>query len=487
MRVATSEILKAIRRVRLQLISFITGFALLAYELAAARILAPSIGSSTYVWTGVIGVIIAALSLGFFAGGILADRRNKAGDVAWLLLLAAGMVALTLLSYETVLREIVQTTVDSRIQSVVAAFILFAPASFFIGTTGPYLAKLNVHKLTSTGQSIAALDMFNALGGICGTFVTGFILFGYIGSHQAIGLVSVLLVVASWLVAPRLRSLSRSLASAVVVLMALTPAAYASGVTVIDTASSHYRVVTGLYDDRPVVGLMTGPGGVQSAVYQNGTSDPVFWYAQQMTRLAIERQPRSVLVLGGGAFTMPQYLSDQLPDAQIDVVEIDPELASISKQYFQYKQPSNVHATFTDARTFVNQSTKTYDVILVDVYGDATIPFSLMTKEYGKAVAARLNPDGLLVANIIGSMRGTCSQVMAALNGVYSQDLPYTHYAARPGSRPDQRANYVVVYSRQPMRPKGFEPLTGLNNTIYSDNFAPAERLYYDCEQSSRR
>lgn len=475
------------RSQRLVLISFATGFSLLTYELAAARVLAPSIGGSTYVWTGVIGVIIAALSLGFYSGGKLADRRNQATDVAWLLILAGAMVALTLISYEGVLRSIVQSTVDSRVQSVLAALVLFAPASFFIGVTGPYLAKLNVRKLASTGQAVAALDMFNALGGICGTFITGFILFGYIGSHQTIGLVSLLLVGVSWLIAPRLYIVWRLIISLLIVLVVLTPMERAPGVVTLDTASAHYRIVTGSYDNQPIIGLLTGPGGMQSAVNQNGLSDPVFWYTQQMTELAIERNPGSILVLGGGAFTMPQYLSEQLPHAHIDVVEIDPKLEEISTKFFHYKSPGSVNAIFTDARTFVNQSTKTYDMILVDVYGDAIIPFSLMTREYGKAVAARLKPNGLLIANIIGSLKGECSHVMNALASAYRQELPYAYYAARPGAEASDRANYVTVFSRQSESLRGYAELPATNQLPYSDNFAPAERLYYDCEQSARR
>ena len=43
-------------------VAFASGFVLMAYELAASRILAPTIGTSIYVWTSVIGVMIAALA-----------------------------------------------------------------------------------------------------------------------------------------------------------------------------------------------------------------------------------------------------------------------------------------------------------------------------------------------------------------------------------------------------------------------------------------
>lgn len=476
-----------IRRHRLEFISFITGFGLLAYELAAARILAPSIGGSTYVWTGVIGVIIAALSLGFFVGGKVADRRNRATDLVWLLLLASAMATLTLISYDGILQSVVDSVEDNRMQAVIAALILFAPTSFFIGMTSPYLAKLNVQSLKSTGQSIASLDMFNAIGGISGTFITGFVLFGYIGAREAIGLVALLLIAISWLIAPRLNTMKRLVMSAIIFITVLTPASTIDGVVSIDTASANYKVVSGTMNGRFVTGLITGPGAVQSAVYQNGLSDPVFWYTNEMSRLAELRQPESILLLGGGAFTLPQHLSEVLPDTQIDVVEIDPKLQGISEQYFNYKSPSNVTEIFTDARTYINQTDKRYDLILVDVYGDASIPFSLITKEYGQALAKRLNPGGVVIANIIAGFKGDCREVFAAVDAAYRTKLPYAQYS-NESRRQEHRANHVVVYSPKELAPiTGMRPLPTFGAAAYSDNYSPAERLYYQCQQDAKR
>ena len=472
---------------KFELISFTTGFALLTYELAAARILAPSIGSSTYVWTGVIGVIIAALSGGFLIGGQIADRRHKQIDVAWLLLLAGCFATLTLVVYGNVLDWTVETFQDNRIQAVVAALVLFAPTSFFIGTTSPYLTKLKVTSLQSTGQAVASLDTFNAVGGIVGTFMTGFILFGFIGSREAIGLVAILLIAVSWGLVPRIHTLKRGIVSALLTIIVCIPAPIEQGVTNIDTASAHYKIVDGFYGGlQPVTGLLTGPGGTQSAVYQDGSDELVFWYTQQMADLAIAKQPSSVLVLGGGAFTLPQYLSKQLPDATIDVVEIDPELINISTDYFNYEHPSNVREIVADARTYVNNAATDYDVILVDVYGDASIPFSLMTQEYGRAIANLLKPDGLLAANIIGGMRGgACQDVLQALDAAYRTSLPYGWYKNELG-QPEERANYIVAYSRNlTAKPIGYVDLPQGSQAAYTDNYAPAERLYYNCQQSA--
>lgn len=470
---------------KFELISFVTGFALLTYELAAARILAPSIGSSTYVWTGVIGVIIAALSAGFLVGGYIADRRHKPIDVAWLLLFAGCFAVITLVSYAGILDWTVEAFRDSRVQAVAAALILFAPTSFFIGTTSPYLAKLKVTSLQSTGKAVASLDTFNAVGGILGTFTTGFILFGFIGSREAIGLVAVLLIAVSWGLVPRIHTIKRAVVSVLLIITICIPAPIETGVANIDTASAHYKVITGFYDARPVRGLVTGPGGTQSATYQDGSEELVFWYTQQMADLTVAQKPKSVLLLGGGAFTLPQHLSERLPDTTIDVVEIDPGLATISVDHFGYEQPGNVHEIFTDARTYVNQATKQYDVILVDVYGDASIPFSLMTKEYGQAVGKLLKQDGILVANIIGGMTGgPCGDVLHALDAAYRTELPHAWYQNESGS-PQERVNYIVVYSHNNYSPANYKALKRPSQSAYSDNYAPAERLYYDCQQSA--
>jgi len=466
-----------IRFGRLELIAFIAGFALMVFELAGARILAPGIGNSTYVWTSVIGVIIAALSLGYWIGGRVADSRGYMIDVARLTLLSSLMVTFTLLQYEGLIGWVAESFDDPRWQGVVASLLLFAPTSFVLGMISPYLAKLNVRSLHTTGRSIASLSALNSIGGIIGTFMAGFVLFGYIGSRETLVIIVVLLVAVSWLVAPRINWRARAIIGAAIVITVLVPVPKTHAVS-IDTPSARYTI----YDTATMRLLTTGPYAAQSGVSLKQPDQLTFWYTQQLAQVVKQAQRRqNILILGGGAFTLPRYLADKYPDSKIDVVEIDPELATIARQYFHYDDPTNVNLIFEDARTYVNKTHKQYDIVMVDVYGDAHVPFTLLTNEYGQQIARITAPGGIVAANMIAGLEGKCGTLLRALDAPYRSQFPVAMYRIE---KPElSRSNMVVTYSRQSFAWAGASPLDLPKTAPYTDDFAPAERLQHDCRR----
>lgn len=471
---------------RLEVIAFVSGFALLCFELVAARLLAPSIGSSTYVWTSVIGIIIAALAFGYWYGGIVADRRNHRPDIAYLLLASALAVLLAQIMYGGVLEQVSSWDIDPRLQGVFATLLLFAPASFVLGMISPYLAKLNVTSLGVSGRRVASLGALNSIGGIVGTFLTGFVLLSLVGSHQLLTMLVVLLVTTSWLEAPGIRRKQRLVLSIICVGISLLPVAQVSGVRDIDTPSAHYQVIQGAYNGLPITGLTTGPNGIQSAVYDHDPTSLVFWYTREMAQQTVALDPERVLMLGGGTFTIPTYLAQRLPEAQIDVVEIDPELLDIANDYFQYEQADNVQHYFEDARTYVNRSTERYDTILIDVYGDGSIPFAFTTEEFGQEIAEILNDDGRVIINVIGGLAGgECEEVTRAVDAAYRSHLSQGYYTLEPGGSP-LRDNIIATYARQPLSDRGLTPMPFDVQTPLTDNRAPTEQLYHDCRMSTR-
>lgn len=466
-----------IRVGNLEVIAFVSGFVLMVFELAGARILAPSIGSSTYVWTSVIGVIIMALSIGYWLGGKLADKRGHAVDLAWLSLLTGLTMAITVLMYEDVTIWVIEASNDPRIQGVLASLFLFAPTSVLLGMKSPYLAKLKVRSLTTTGQSVASLSALNSIGGIVGTFTAGFILFGLIGSRETFLIIIMATIAISWLVVPRWRWKLRAFMSVGILLTVLLPIQQAAALQ-IDTPSARYTI-----EDRGDTRyLATGPRAAQSGISLPHPDKLVFWYTQQLAQL-VEQAPHKdrILILGGGAFTLPQHLAQKYPDSTIDTVEIDPELAVIARKYFHYSDPSNVNLIFEDARIYVNQTDKQYDIVLVDVYGDSQVPFTLLSAEYGERIARITAPGGVVGVNAIAGHEGDCKVLLDAIDAPYRSHFAYAGYVTQNPQK--DRSNMVIAYSREPREWQGLNHFVAGPSPGYTDNFAPAERLQHDCRQ----
>ncbi|MDO4660644.1 MAG: fused MFS/spermidine synthase [Candidatus Saccharibacteria bacterium] len=465
-------------------IAFVAGFCVMVFELVAARVMSPVVGASTYVWASIIGVIIAAMSLGYWLGGVLADTRSRDGDVAWLLLGAALLMLTMLCQYHDILRWVAQLPIDVRLQATVAASLLFAPTSLVLGAVSPYLVERQTDTLARTGRSVASLSAVNSIGGIVGTFAAGFFLFDWLGIHDVLVVLISLLVLASWLMVPGQRWQWRVVVSVLCVGLALgyrvAPVVRAQAAQTIDTAAAHYTLQQWRQQDGAIIrGIASGPAGVQSGVSVLRPNDLVFWYTQQMAR-AVERVPHKqrILVLGGGTFTLPRYLAQRYPDSRIDVVEIDPGLLPVAQQYFFYNNPRNVRPIFQDARVFLERTTERYDVVLVDVYNDGDVPASLVTEEYAAALRRHLQPHTQVVVNMIASRQPACLPLFA------TQDAPYTRLLG-PGRfyyrQPDgSYSNIVAIYGHE--QPQTGQSAPFARQAPYRDNYAPLERLRQQCE-----
>ncbi len=473
---------------RLELTAFIIGFCLLSYELVAARLLAPYIGSSIYVWTSVIGVIILALSFGYAFGGWLADKRVKTTDVALLLLLAAGGVGATMVTYSAVLGIVITVIEDPRLQGLAASLVLFAPTSFVLGSISPYLARLKLKSITTTGRVIASLSAINSLGGISGTLITGFILLGYIGSNQILLLLMALLIIFSWIVMPRGYLKERaviSLALAGSGFFALASPLQSGVIADINTASANYRVQEVGSAQAPFRVLVSGPGAWQSGSLKNGSNELVFWYTQKIADV-VQQAPKhdSILILGGGAFSLPRYFSEKYPEAQITVVEIDPELAVVAEEYFYYKPAQNITTISEDARAFLQKNNKTYDIIVVDAFSDTNVPFTLVTKEYAAALKQATHSSSQVVVNLIVSTKGACGELFAGINASYKESFGHAAYFPHYKDNLTQRQNVVAVYARQPLASldQSIAPIFLPDSQGFSDNFSPNDRLHFACK-----
>ncbi|MBP7828585.1 MAG: fused MFS/spermidine synthase [Kiritimatiellae bacterium] len=172
---------------------FVSGASIMIVELLAGRVISRHVGQSLYTWTAIIGVVLAGISAGNYAGGLLADRRAPRRTLALLFLLAAaGCFAVRGLNEVagglSVLRD---RAWPARI--VLHVLITFLLPALLLGTIGPVAARVAVGADGRTGRAVGDVYAWGSVGAIAGTFLAGFVLIPAFGVAAIVGGVSGLL------------------------------------------------------------------------------------------------------------------------------------------------------------------------------------------------------------------------------------------------------------------------------------------------------
>lgn len=132
-------------------------------------------------------------------------------------------------------------------------------------------------------------------------------------------------------------------------------------------------------------------------------------YPQMMLgSLFVKPEPRAVLIIGLGGGTIPRALQELIPDARIDVVEIDPAVVTVARRYFDLGKSGKLNVIEADGRVHVKRALRgeqRYDLIMLDAFDHEYIPEHLLTREFLTEVKSLLAPGGVLAANTFSSSR----------------------------------------------------------------------------------
>src|SRR6185312_7645761 len=175
----------------------------------------------------------------------------------------------------------------------------------------------------------------------------------------------------------------------------------------------HYQVVDCIYGGRPARVLYSGNRlAAQSGMARDGKSELLFDYNQRFLELIRGLIPKRLLLIGGGAFTLPKVLMDEFPRMSIDVVEPDAKLPDIAQAYFDFKPNKRMHMYHDDGRNFLTNSAAAYDVIVIDAFENTEVPLSLQTAEAVRSLRQHLRPGGVVAINVIAAYSGERSRVL---------------------------------------------------------------------------
>ena len=187
--------------ITIEIVVFLCGAIGMIVELVGSRVLSPYFGSSLYVWTNLIGVILGSLSLGYYLGGALSDKYPSYKNLALLILLSGVFISFTAFSKEWLLSNITTLFGNGiRLSSLVSTIILFAPSAITLGMVSPYAAKLRLTDLSHSGQTVGRLYAISTFGSITGTFAAGFFLIPSLGNTLLLFTLALILVLLSFFV-----------------------------------------------------------------------------------------------------------------------------------------------------------------------------------------------------------------------------------------------------------------------------------------------
>jgi MFS family permease len=398
-----AELPRALPRPAAAALVFVAAGAVLMLEILAVRLLAPYVGLTLETTTAIIGAALAGISIGAAVGGYFADRTDTRRLIVGLLV---GGGLLTLLTVPAVRWLGPGAREQGSLAALGITVVALVPAASVLSAVSPAVAHLQLHDLRVSGTVVGRLSAWATAGALLGTFGTGFVLVPLIPVTTAVLLIGAVLILiglglamSSSLVSPPAIA---GLVIAAVALGALT-AAQDSPCTR-ETKYTCARVA-------PDPARSTGYELILNDTYNSyvDVKDPTYlgypyirWIVAAINAKTPPPKPLDMVVVGGGAFTLPRWLKATHPGSSSETLEVDQGVVDIDEERLALKTAPDLKAIVGDARiTMRDVESDSADVVVGDAFSGFTVPWHLTTKEWLEEAKRVLKPDGLYAMNMI--------------------------------------------------------------------------------------
>ena len=479
----------------LRALVFVVGAVTLIAEIAAARLLAPYFGASTFIWANTIAVVLLALSVGYWLGGRWADRRPSERDLRTMTLGAAGLLALLPLLadpfFDLAVKAFDEIDAGAFVASLVGVLVLVAVPLVLLGAVGPWSVRLLMPSVAEAGRTAGRVYALSTLGSLVGTFLAALVLVPELGTQRTFVLAAALLALAAAVTGVSKAALLAP--AAVLALLAIPP-----GTT--RDAGSGERVLAERETPYQYARVEEREDGERRLILNEGRAVHSLWRPRSVLTdgvwdgylvlpfAARATPPRSLAMLGNAAGTVSRAYERFFPATRIDGVEIDSDLTEIGRRYFGMDNP-RLRTFAEDARPFLAATDRRYDVIAVDAYRQPYIPFYLVTREFFSLARDRLAPGGTVIVNVghppgnddlertlSATMRASFSTVMRfaikeTSTLLIASDAPLSPAGIQRAARQDPELAALARRAAALTRPA----LRG--GRVYSDDRAPVEWL----------
>ncbi len=389
------------RRTALGLV-FVASAAVLVLEIMAGRMLAPYLGVTLETFTGIIGTVLAGISLGAWGGGRLADRRDPATLLGPLFI--AGAVT-------TLLAPLLVRWIGPAVRAagpaeiVVASAVGFFLPALVLSAVPPTVVKMQLRDLGHTGEVVGGFSAVGSAGAIFGTFVTGFVLVAAAPSPAVILSVGLVLLAIGGTVWVRYGGRARR-----DTLLSVAAVAALGAVVALATPSpcqqetAYFCALVEADPDRPSGRTLWLDTLRHSYVDLEDPTHLEFRYARVVADVlgALPPGPLRTLHVGGGGFTFPAYISAVRPGSSHLVLELDPAIVDLAERKLGLVRSPSLVVETGDARLgIVDVPGGAFDAAFGDAFGGPAVPWHLTTREFLVEVADRLDAEGMYVMNLL--------------------------------------------------------------------------------------
>ena len=478
-----------LNRRTLYLTVFIAGMSTLAVEFTTSRMLQTVYGTSNIVWANVIGLVLLFLTLGYFLGGKLADKRPFPHTFYQLVTLtgfsAVFFLLLTSVVLKTAASAIANLQVGAIAGSLLVVVLALAVPITLLGCMSPFAIRLAVQDVAEAGRVSGRIYAISTMGSLLGTYLPVLFTIPLLGSRITAVLFGSLLIIAGLVGLWRTKKKAGvALAGLALLLVPIILFWTQGGIKayegqIFETESAYNYIQVVRWGDCNYLLLNEGQA-FHSFYCDDGRVDNVSVWSIMLAAPYFNAAPVEVdnmAVVGLAAGTIPKQFTRVFGPIPIDGIELDPKIVQAGRDYFEMTD-ANINVIVGDGRYQLNQLDGPYDVITIDAYKVPYIPWHLTTQEFFREVQARLPADGVVAVNVgrAPEDRTLIEAVTATMQTVF----PTVHAIDVPGS-----LNTILVATNQPTSPENLaqnlaqldtavDPLLREVITIANDNLVPA-------------
>jgi len=438
----------------LNVIVSISGASVLAIEILGTRMLGPFYGVSLFLWSALITVTLAALSVGYALGGRWADKGPSYSRLATILGGAGIWFLICPWVREPLLHRL--DPLGLRAGVLLAATLFFFVPLLLLGMVGPYAIRLRATSLGDVGKTAGDIYALSTVASVVAALLTGFVLIPHVGVSRLVLWVGVLLLAGAILALIAARRSMRALVAGVPLILLGIGAAGSLPLErakpdrgLLDVRQSPYselRVV-----DWEGMRMLVLDGGLHTIV-QPGTWRSGYQYAVVLDAVKnLFDDPGKLCLVGLGGGSVAKSYSHTGWD--VDVVEIDPEIVSVARKHFGFTEDEG-RIFLMDGRRYFRTTPESYDLVVLDAFGSSSIPFHLVTRESFATIKSRMKPNGILALNV--ESNGWYDTIVRSLAATLKTN--FAHVIALPIAEPQNQFGNIIILASD----RSFEMNEGL-------------------------